>query len=615
MAIIRSVTVKIGADISDLQKQLGDAKKKFSKLGTDLGGIGRSLSTKLTMPILALGGAAIKMGSDLEESLNKVGVVFKENASEVQSWAKTTLKSFGIAESTALDMASLFGDMGTSMGQTTDEASRMSTNLTGLAGDLASFKNIRIDVAQTALKAIYTGETESLKNLGIVMTQANLQAFAMSQGIEKNIQDMTEAEKVNLRYAYVLNTTANAQGDFERTGGGAANQMRIFQESLKELVTSFKDQVLPTFTDILKKVNEFIQWLGGLDTQVKENIVKIGVFVAALGPLFMVLGKILTILPYLKIAFVALTGPIGIVAAAVAGLAFIIYNYVKDNEDAQERLRVIWETIKDMFSTAAEIVMMIFNDLKTRFAGIWQAMGAIVEVALDVILRFVHGAFEVMHGILEFFAGFLTGDFSRAWDGLTKIVEGVWHAIARIIENSVNGIIDVINDMLFWVNKALKMMGMNTITLFEHVKFTEDLKKKKKQPTGSYGYDPAEIAAAEAKKAASAAGGYNLSDYISGGGTGSSGGSGSSDAEKAAEKTGNALQDMVTQAVFDKLRLKMAETGSVTSADIDAVMGALEDVDGPGNYNPTYNIYTQDQSPAEIAREIEISSKSMVLGY
>ena len=123
-------------------------------------------------------------------------------------------------------MAALFGDMGTAMGQTPAEAAKMSESLVGLAGDLASFKNIGIEEAQTALKGIFTGEGESLKSLGVVMQDSTLEAYAMATGQKKAYDEMTQAEKVALRYAYVMDATKNAQGDFARTSGGTANQLR-----------------------------------------------------------------------------------------------------------------------------------------------------------------------------------------------------------------------------------------------------------------------------------------------------------------------------------------------------------------------------------------------------
>lgn len=339
--------VILQADTSKFTNSLNKANKQMVNFGKKLTGVGKDLSLKLSLPIAVAGGAAIKLASDFEESLNKVDVSFKDTAKQVTDFSKTTLTQFGIAQGTALDMAAMFGDMGTSMGLTTKEAANMSTSMVGLAGDLASFKNIKIEEATTALAAVFTGETESLKRLGIVMTEANLKQFALTQGITKNIKEMTQAEKTTLRYQFVMKSSANAQGDFARTQDGAANQMRIFTESLKELGANFGQVLLPAFTQIVKKVNEFLKSLMGLDDQTKKTIAIIAGISAAIGPVLIIIGKIATgfgvvakVLPILATGFKLLTtamlaNPILAVAAAVTTLGVAVSRYSKKQKDAR----------------------------------------------------------------------------------------------------------------------------------------------------------------------------------------------------------------------------------------------------------------------------------------
>ena len=265
-----NLRVNITGDSSKLNNAISSASSKLSSFGSKMQSVGSSLSMRLTLPLVAAGGAAIKFASDFQESMNKVDVAFGESKQEVKDFAKTTLKQFGIAEGSALDMAALFGDMATSMGLNQGTASDMSTSLVGLAGDLASFKNIGIDQAQTALAGVFTGETESLKRLGIVMTEANLKSFALSKGMDGNVKSMTQAEKVALRYSFIMQSTANAQGDFGRTSGGAANQMRIFQESLKELSANFGQVILPVFTKIVSFANGLIKKFSELSPKTKK---------------------------------------------------------------------------------------------------------------------------------------------------------------------------------------------------------------------------------------------------------------------------------------------------------------------------------------------------------
>lgn len=178
------------SEAANTAKSIGDAVssagKKISKFGT-------SMTKYVTTPVLAAGAAAVKFASDYEENLNKVDASFKDSAQVVKDWAKTATEQFGMSESAALEATSLFGDMGTSMGLTTAQAADMSTNLAGLAGDLASFKNIGIDQAMTALKGVFTGETESIKELGVVLTETNLKEFAQRAWacLQRNEPDRT----------------------------------------------------------------------------------------------------------------------------------------------------------------------------------------------------------------------------------------------------------------------------------------------------------------------------------------------------------------------------------------------------------------------------------------
>ena len=232
---IKSSVDKSVTALKKLSNQTEIASKKLKGISETSGRIGDKMTTRITLPILAAGTASFKMASDYEESANKVEVAFKSSEGAVKNWAKGTLKAYGIAEGSALDYAALYGDMATGMGLSTGEAAKMSTSLVGLAGDLSSFKNMSLDRVKTALNGIFTGETEALKSLGIVMTETNLQEYALSSGITKSMKAMTQAEKVQLRYGYVLAMTKNAQGDFLRTQGGAANQTRILTESMKQL--------------------------------------------------------------------------------------------------------------------------------------------------------------------------------------------------------------------------------------------------------------------------------------------------------------------------------------------------------------------------------------------
>jgi hypothetical protein len=284
--------VFLSGDSKELEAALSRADKQLKNFGKSASDIGKTLSLSITAPLALAGTAAINFAKDFNESLNKVDVAFKESAGEVQAFAKTTLRAFGIAEGSALDMAANFGDMATSMGLSTKQAADMSKQLVGLAGDLASFKNISIDVANTALTGIFTGETESLKRLGIVMTEQNVEMWAFQNGIKKAFSEMSQAEKTMTRFKYIMDMTTNAQGDFERTGGGVANQMRILGEGLKQVGNEFGQVMLPVVNKVVKAMNSFITSLSATSTETKTVIVVLGALAAAIGPVLIGIGLV-----------------------------------------------------------------------------------------------------------------------------------------------------------------------------------------------------------------------------------------------------------------------------------------------------------------------------------
>lgn len=272
-------------------KKLEESGNKFEKTGEKISKVGNKITLGVTTPVVAAGAAIYKYSSDLTEAENKTKEVFKNMSGDVLVWSETSLDKMGMARSTALDAVSLYGGMATAMGLTRKRATDMSKSLTELSVDLASFHNTSLDQASTALKSIFTGETETLKNYGIVMTEANLKAYALSQGIKTNYSEMSQAEKVQLRYNFVLNASKDAIGDYERNCGEAASQMKKLPEALKELATSFKDNIEPVITPIITSLNGAIVSFGKWSKTTKNVVTIAAVSIAALGPLVSVIGK------------------------------------------------------------------------------------------------------------------------------------------------------------------------------------------------------------------------------------------------------------------------------------------------------------------------------------
>lgn len=200
--------------------------------------------------------ASITAASDLSEAQNVIQQGFGPLIGKIEEFSKTSIQSFGMSELAAKNTAGIYAVMGKSLGVLPDKATDMAVALTGLTGDLASFYNVSQDVANTALKSVFTGETESLKKFGVVMTEANLKAFALSQGITKSYSAMSQAEKVQLRYAFVMDATSDAIGDFSRTAGGSwANQVRILSQQFQQLAGIVGGVLMSAFLPVIKIIN------------------------------------------------------------------------------------------------------------------------------------------------------------------------------------------------------------------------------------------------------------------------------------------------------------------------------------------------------------------------
>lgn len=213
-------------------KQISNSVMSIKSL---LGKLGTVASSAFAVKgLVDFGKQAIDTASDIQEVQNVVDVSFGKMKSKMEEFADSAVETYGISKLTAKQTGSTYMAMAKGMQIADDMASDMAVTLTGLSADMASFYNKEQSATATALNSVFTGETETLKTYGIVMTEANLQQFAYTQGINKKISAMSQAEKVQLRYNYVLSQTALAQGDFARTSDGWANQTRILSEQWKE---------------------------------------------------------------------------------------------------------------------------------------------------------------------------------------------------------------------------------------------------------------------------------------------------------------------------------------------------------------------------------------------
>ena len=271
MAADGSVIIDTRMDTNGVQKGVSAIKQSFNGLGSAVKRIGLLIGGAFAVgKLVQFGKECVELGSDLAEVQNVVDVTFTTMSDKVNEFAKSAMTSAGLSETMAKQYVGTFGAMSKSFGFSEQQAYDMSTALTQLTGDVASFYNISQDLAYIKLKSVFTGETETLKDLGVVMTQTALDQYALANGYGKTTSEMTEQEKVALRLAFVQKQLSAASGDFIRTSDSWANQVRVMQLQLQSLKATVGQGLINIFAPVLKVINVLLGKLATLANAFKS---------------------------------------------------------------------------------------------------------------------------------------------------------------------------------------------------------------------------------------------------------------------------------------------------------------------------------------------------------
>lgn len=271
MAADGSVIIDTRMDTTGVQNGVSAIKQSFNGLGSVVKKIGILIGGAFAIGKLTqFGKECVELGSNLAEVQNVVDVTFTTMSDKVNEFAKNAMTSAGLSETMAKQYVGTFGAMSKSFGFSEAQAYDMSTALTQLTGDVASFYNISQDLAYIKLKSVFTGETETLKDLGVVMTQSALDQYALANGYGKTTSEMTEQEKVALRLAFVQKQLSAASGDFIRTSDSWANQVRVMQLQLQSLKATVGQGLINLFTPVLKVINILLGKLATLANAFKS---------------------------------------------------------------------------------------------------------------------------------------------------------------------------------------------------------------------------------------------------------------------------------------------------------------------------------------------------------
>lgn len=379
---------------------------------------------------------SIELASDLQEVQNVVDVTFGKDAETVNTWARAAADAYGLSELSALKYTSTIGAMFKSMGLGQKDIQSMSTGIAGLAGDMASFYNLEPEVAFEKLRAGISGETEPLKQLGINMSVANLEAYALSQGIEKSYTEMTQAEQATLRYQYIMFATADAQGDFSRTSDSFANQQRILKLETEQLSAAFGEALLPAALTVVGALRDLVQWAS-------EN-----------GTTLTVLGIIIGTLTIAIIAYnasLALAAS-GMTLASIAAGAFgAVLAFITSP------ITLVILAIGALIAIGV-LVVKHWDEISTFFVNLWGKITALFNSAVDKISQTISNWWESIKRFFSDGIQAIVAFFNQDWLSIgANIVRGIWNGIVSLWDGLVKQVRDGVTNL--W-NSAKNALGI-----------------------------------------------------------------------------------------------------------------------------------------------------------
>lgn len=482
-----SITIDTALNNQGFIKGIRSMNDEMSGLSGTVKKLGALIAAAFSVrAIINFSKECLEFGSAIAEVQNVVDVAFGDMSYKIEQFADTAIQNFGMSRLSAKKTASTYMAMAKGMGIADEAASDMAISLTGLTGDVASFFNISQDLADTKLKSVFTGETETLKDLGVVMTQTNLKAFALEKGINKDISAMSQAELVALRYEFVMDQLSLAQGDFVRTSGNWANQTRILSEQWKEFMSVVGDSLIKVLTPLLRMLNEIVMSL--IDAANAVNTIITALFGGASAQMEQtkanaddasgaIKGSVETqnnltdaVKKTNKEAqkslatfdeIYKLTGDTKIETTAPDQTGGSIG--VENIEDAEEKVEGVSERMKilvENIKSALEELKKWLSDFWTPFAEGWSEKGGAVITAIktafsDILemIQSIGGAFmnvwanntgaEILTTILGIIqsifdiAGVLAERFRIAWEA-NRNGEAIWQALLNIIQSVLN---------------------------------------------------------------------------------------------------------------------------------------------------------------------------------
>jgi len=473
--------------IDRLKQKAGEARQNLAGMGRTMTRVGKQATVGVTLPLAAAGGMSLKLASDAEEMRSKMGVVFGDLTGDIEAWASSHAQSINRSRFQLQKYATSLQDTFVPMGLARDRAADMSTKLSELAVDLASFNNVSESRSIKALQSGLVGNTEALRQFGIVITAAQVKQEAYNSGIAEQGEKLTEQQKLLARYNLILQGSEDAQGDAARTADSFKNQLRGLKAQAREAGINIGQKLMPVAKDLISRVIPLVRGFNNLSPRMQEAIVVLGGLAAAIPPVVVALGALSIAVGALSVPILAI---IGAVAAVAAGLIIfrdelkplipvakqlyqdvlkplgkVLIGIAKDAiQFAAEQFAYLEDAIRPPTEALISELKPTLDALQPVIKRIAVGLKVMADVAKSILLPIVRAlagffrvtlanAIAVVIGFVRVIMALMRGDFGKAFQIAKEVV---LNSLGRIKEFILSwGIIEAIVGILKGVLTAI----------------------------------------------------------------------------------------------------------------------------------------------------------------
>lgn len=296
----KTLSVKLSLNDKQFQSSLRKSTRSIQRFGQKMQSFGDTMSRNITLPIVGLGAAAVKLASDLEETRDKFNIVFRDIKEAANLAAKELADSFNMTNNESMRLLANTGDLLAGFGFTQQEALSLATQVNKLAADLSSFEGNQFSAAEASkvLTKALLGERDALIGLGIKIAEEDLKSYAEQKGL--NVKELDRITKAQLTFELALKQSANAVGNIEKTSSSLSNQLVRVRKDLEDVAAELGVQLIPLAKTLASGLSNLTKFLSKFSDEQKQGALQVAGFAAALGPIISIGGRLVKAFAFVR---------------------------------------------------------------------------------------------------------------------------------------------------------------------------------------------------------------------------------------------------------------------------------------------------------------------------